>query len=120
MLNTITEKVLSGLLCALLVAGAGLAIYAEYEHSAAQAAQISKLQSDNAQEQANTTAALQAAKSLGAALDAKATAQQTAAANHTAATAQLATAVAANPSAASAVVPEAVWDAIYGSPTNAK
>ena len=119
MLNTLTEKVLSGLLCALLVAGVGLAGYAGYEHIQAQKAQITQLQADNAQEKANTAAALQAAKALGDALNAKAAAQQTAAAHHTASTAQLATAVAANPSAASSVVPDAVWDAIYGSP-NAK
>lgn len=119
MLTTITEKVLAALLCVLFIAGAGLAVYAMYEHGASQRAQITQLQADNAQEKANTNAALQAAKSLGAALDAKAAAQQTAAQTHRASTAQLATAVAANPSAASAVVPDAVWDAIYGSP-NAK
>lgn len=119
MLNTITEKVLSGLLGLLLVAGAGLAVYAGFEHNAAQKAQIEQLQADNAQEQANTAAAVQAASALGAALDAKATATAAATQSHAATASRLASAVAASPAVASEVVPESYWQAIYGS-TDAK
>lgn len=119
MLNTVTEKVLSGLLVLILLVGAALGVYAGFEHNAAQKAQIEQLQADNAQEKANTAAALQAEAALGAALNTKAAAQQTAVQNHTAVTTRLASAVAAAPAVASEVVPESYWQAIYGNP-NAK
>jgi beta-phosphoglucomutase-like phosphatase (HAD superfamily) len=119
MLNTLEAKVLAALVCFLVLVGAGVGVYAEYEHSQAQDATISALQADNKQEKANTAAALGAAQSLAAALDAKAAAQAAASQTHTATVGRLAAAVAASPAVASTVVPESYWSAIYGSP-NAK
>jgi CBS domain containing-hemolysin-like protein len=114
MLNTLAEKVLSALLCLVLLLGTAVAVYAAFQHSAAQRAQIAQLQAQNDQERASTAAALQAASSLGAALDAKAAAVSSAAQAHAAANGRVAAAVAAAPSVASTVVPEAYWQAVYG------
>jgi hypothetical protein len=120
MFATLTEKILAAVLGVAMLVGAALALYAGYEHMQAQKAQITQLQADNAREKANTAAALVAASAVAAALDTKATVAATATKNHTASTAQLASAVAANKAVSSAVVPEDVWTAIYGSNTNAK
>ncbi|WP_155753983.1 hypothetical protein [Burkholderia vietnamiensis] len=119
MFSTLTEKLLVGALAVLMVTGSGLAVYAGYEKLQNQKAQIAQLQAENAQEKANTAAALNAASAVAAALDARSTAAASAQHNHTASTAQLASAAAANPSTA-AVVPEAIWSAIFGSTSNAK
>jgi disulfide bond formation protein DsbB len=114
MFKTVLERVLVVVLGVLMVAGAALGIYAAAQHSKMQALQIEQLQKDVTQERAATTAALQAASALGAALDAKAAAQTTATQNHAALTTRLASAVAAAPAVASTVVPESYWLAIYG------
>lgn len=120
MFSTLTEKVLAAVLCAAMFAGLLLTLYAGYEHMKVQWEQIIELKADVIQEKANTAAALQAASAVSAALDMKATVTATASKNHAASTNQLASAVAANPSVASAVVPETVWTAIYGSNPDAK
>lgn len=119
MFSTLTEKLLVGALVVAMVIGSGLALYAGYERLQSQKAQIAQLQAENAQEKANTAAALNAASAVAAALDAHSTAAAAGQQNHTASTTKLASAAAANPSTA-AVVPEAVWSAIFGSASNAK
>jgi hypothetical protein len=114
--STLMEKLLSAALGVVILVGAALAVYAGFEHSAAQTAQITQLQADNEREAANAAAALQAASALSAALDAKTAAQAAAVKNHNATTDRLASAVAASPAAASVVVPESYWQAVYGSP----
>jgi hypothetical protein len=120
MFATLTEKILVAALGFAMLAGAATALYAGYEHMQAQKAQITQLQAENAQEKANTAAALVAASAVAAALDTKATVAATATKAYAASTAQLASAVTANKVVASTVVPEDVWTAIYGSNANAK
>jgi hypothetical protein len=117
--STLLEKILSAALGVVILLGAVLAVYAGFEHNAAQKAEIASLQADKDREAANAAAALQAASALSAALDAKAAAQAAATKNQTATAERLASAVAASPAAASVVVPESYWQAVYGSP-NAK
>lgn len=118
MLATLTEKLLVAALGVAMLVGTVLALYAGYEHMQTQKLEIVQLQKDNAQEKANTAAALQAASAVSAALDVKTEAVAVATKNQAATTARLNAAAKANP-AASVVVPDAVWAAIYGD-TNAK
>lgn len=119
MLATLEAKVLAAALGLVLLGVGALGVYAAVEHDKAQRATIDTLTTENRQEKANTATALQAASAVVAALGAKAAAQQAAVKNLQDAQTRINAAAAASPSVASQVVPEAMWEAVYG-PTNAK
>lgn len=119
MFVTLESKVIAGLVAVIAALLLGFAMFDLYGYVQAQRAQITALNTKVAIEQANTAAALSAEQALGAALDARAAATSTAQAHTAGTTAALATAVAAAPEAASTVVPESYWTAIYGSTNDA-
>jgi hypothetical protein len=117
MFATLEAKLIGVGLAVVLAAMLALGGLALYEHIQAQNARIDTLSEQVKTEQANTAAALTAASAVSAALDARTTAQNAAQVRSDNSTKALAQAVAADPSVASMVVPEAYWQAIYGSDT---
>lgn len=116
---SLMSKLLAGMLALSMAIGAGIGVYAAYEHSKVQDAQLTALTLATKQAQANAAAAASDAAATRAAFGLQASAQAAAKQDHAATTARLASAVGAYP-AASEVVPEGIWTAIYGDANEAK
>jgi len=114
MSSPIIEKVLLIALGLLMLTGVGLAGYAAYEHNRVQVAQIQDLARAASRAEANAAAAASEASATRAAFSQQASSIQAAQKVQAAATSRLASAVAANPSAAAVIVPADVWDSIDG------
>ncbi|KVM89896.1 hypothetical protein [Burkholderia stagnalis] len=96
------DQILAALFLVAAIAAAGAGLYAKHEHKRAQT-----LQND-------LTEVKQERDGYVRALNAQRAAEKKAQERHKAASDRLAAAVKGNPSVADTVVPDAIWDAIYG------
>lgn len=119
MFATLEAKLIAAGVVVALALCLAAAAYGGYQHIQAQNARIDSLSAQVKTEQANTAAALVAASAVSAALDARTTAQNVAQVRSDNSAKALAQAVAAEPAAASIVVPESYWQAIYGGASDA-
>lgn len=102
------DRILAALFLAAAVAATGAGLYAKAEHARADALrrEFKEVSSER--------------DALRRALDAQALAEKKAQERRTASTRRLSEAVKANPAAAQAVVPESIWEAIYGNADEGK
>ncbi|WP_320535267.1 hypothetical protein [Robbsia andropogonis] len=103
-MRRLLEEILAGALLTAIAIGLGLGWYSSHQ-------KVAEITRERDQAVADVTATKNAYKTQAAG-------QAVAKTTQDAATARLATAVAASPSVASEVVPDAIWQAIYGEEKN--